>query len=196
MQYSKTKCYRKVMAKDLTTSDIHRKNILNNPYALQEIEKEVGFPGILFEGSLRYTKRQIAQFYDIDERTINRYLEQHEAEFTGNGYEVLNGKRLREFKEAYEHYLSDLPDGKDMNVPTMPDGTEMTVANMDESIKKTSALGIFSFRAFLNIGMLLTESDRAKQLRALILDIQTSPTPGCPRFLSFAQTNWRMDWRY
>src|SRR5690606_15429652 len=101
------------MAKDLTTSDIHRKNILNNRYALQEIEKEVGFPGILFEGILRYTKRQIAQFYDIDERTINRYLEQHEAEFTGNGYEVLSGKRLREFKEAYEQYISDLSDVKD-----------------------------------------------------------------------------------
>lgn len=171
------------MAKDLTTSDIHRKNILNNRYALQEIEKEVGFPGILFEGSLRYTKRLIAQFYDIDERTINRYLEQHEAEFTGNGYEVLSGKRLREFKEAYDQYISDLSDGKDIDVPTMPDGsdrdvgtndsdvTDTNVANMDESIKKTSVLGIFSFRAFLNIGMLLTESERAKQLRALILDI-------------------------
>lgn len=171
------------MAKDLTTSDIHRKNILNNRYALQEIEKEVGFPGILFEGSLRYTKRQIAQFYDIDERTINRYLEQHEKEFSGSGYEVLSGKRLREFKEAYEQYISDLSDGKDIDVPTMPDGsdpdvgttdsdvTDMDVANMDESIKKTSVLGVFSFRAFLNIGMLLTESERAKQLRALILDI-------------------------
>ncbi|RIV31553.1 DNA-binding protein [Flagellimonas lutimaris] len=155
------------MAKDLTTSNVHRKNILNNKYALQEIEQEVAFPGILFEGSLRYTKRQIAQFFDIDERTINRYLEQHEAEFAGNGYEVLSGKRLREFKEAYEQYISDLPDVKDMNVPNMPDGSDTDAAN----ISKAPKVGVFSFRAFLNIGMLLTESDRAKQLRALILDI-------------------------
>lgn len=171
------------MAKDLTTSDIHRKNILNNRYALQEIEKEVAFPGILFEGNLRYTKRQIAQFYDIDERTINRYLEQHEDEFKGSGYEVLSGKRLKEFKEAYDKYISDLTDGKDINVPTIPadvkdidvpiikDDTDTRVGIMDESIKKTSVLGIFTFRTFLNIGMLLTESNRAKQLRALILDI-------------------------
>lgn len=148
------------MAKDLTASDIHRKNILNNKYALQEIEKEVAFPGIPFEGSLRYTKRQIALFYDIDERTINRYLEQHEDEFTVNGYEVLSGKRLREFKEAYDKYINNLSDGKDMNVPTMPedvkdidvpniqdvtdidvgnseltDGTDIHVGTMDESIK-------------------------------------------------------------
>ncbi len=48
------------MAKDLTTSDIHRKNILNNKYALQEIEKEVAFPGISFEGSIRFTRKQLA----------------------------------------------------------------------------------------------------------------------------------------
>src|SRR5690606_14831333 len=109
------------MAKDLTTSDIHRKNILNNRYALQEIEKEVGFPGILFEGVLRFTKRQIAQFYDIDERTIERYLEQHDKEFKENGYEVLRGKKLTEFKKAYEQYINDIEDGKDIIVPTMPD---------------------------------------------------------------------------
>tara|TARA_R110001592_G_scaffold43005_1_gene139493 strand:+ start:13315 stop:14439 length:1125 start_codon:yes stop_codon:yes gene_type:complete len=171
------------MAKDLTTSNVHRKNILNNKYALQEIEQEVAFSGILFEGSLRYTKRQIAQFYDIDERTVERYLEQHEVEFKENGYEVLKGKRLNDFKQAFEQYIRDLYDGKDINVPTMPDGsdtdvgtmdsddTDMNVAIMEESIKKTSILGVFSFRAFLNIGMLLTESDRAKQLRVLILDI-------------------------
>ena len=171
------------MAKDLTTSNIHRKNILNNKYALQEIEQEVVFPGILFEDRFRYTKRQIAQFYDIDERTIERYLEQHEDEFKENGYEVLRGKRLNDFKQAFEQYIRDLYDGKDMIVPTMPDGsdtdvgtmesddTDMNVAIIEESIKKTSVLGVFSFRSFLNIGMLLTESDRAKQLRALILDI-------------------------
>lgn len=55
------------MAKDLTTSDIHRKNILNNRYALQEIEKEVGFPGILFVGSLRDTQKYISEsFYGKD----------------------------------------------------------------------------------------------------------------------------------
>mgnify|MGYP006271942755 CR=1 FL=1 len=167
------------MAKDLTSSNVHRKNILNNKYALQEIEKEVAFPGILFEGSLRYTKRQIAQFYGIDERTIERYLEQHEDEFRENGYEVLRGKKLNDFKQAYEQYISDLADdkdtndGSDTNVGTIvdADATDTDVANIDESIKKTSVLGVFSFRAFLNIGMLLTESDRAKQLRALILDI-------------------------
>lgn len=37
--------------------------------------------------------------------------------------------------------------------------------------KFTRQLGVFSFRAFLNIGMLLNESERPKQLRTRILDI-------------------------
>jgi hypothetical protein len=36
---------------------------------------------------------------------------------------------------------------------------------------KTTVVGLFSFRAFLNIGMLLSESEKAKKVRSLILDI-------------------------
>ncbi|MCD8285355.1 MAG: DNA-binding protein [Prevotellaceae bacterium] len=36
---------------------------------------------------------------------------------------------------------------------------------------KTTRLGLFSFRAFLNIGMLLTESEKARKVRAVILDL-------------------------
>lgn len=36
---------------------------------------------------------------------------------------------------------------------------------------KTTPLGLFNFRAFLNIGMLLTESEKAKMMRSKILDI-------------------------
>jgi hypothetical protein len=148
------------MSKDLTTSDLHRKNILNNQFALDEIQKEISINGVLFRNSIRYTKRQIADFYDVDERTIDRYIENNEEEFRLNGYEVLRGNELKEFKQEFELYKNSINDGSDIDVVTI-----------EESIKKTSVLGIFTFRVFLNIGMLLTESERAKQLRSLILDI-------------------------
>ena len=37
------------MKKDLTNSEIDRQNILNNPYALAEIEKAAGIQGIPLE---------------------------------------------------------------------------------------------------------------------------------------------------
>jgi len=35
------------MAKDLTTSKIERQNILNNRYAVESVQQEVGFTGLL-----------------------------------------------------------------------------------------------------------------------------------------------------
>ena len=35
---------------DLTNSTLHRQNILNNPFALQEIEKATHIQGFAFEG--------------------------------------------------------------------------------------------------------------------------------------------------
>ncbi len=139
------------MNKDLTTSDLHRKNILNNNYALEIIYSEISFPGVMFENKYRFTKKHVAEFYEIDERTVERYIESNKSEFEESGYEILTGNRLKDFKLAY--------------------GTDTNVGTIDESLKKTSVLGVFTFRAFLNIGMILTESEKAKLLRAFILDI-------------------------
>lgn len=160
------------MDKDLTNSDVHRNNILNNRFALEELEKEVAYPGISFEGEFRYTKKQMALFFDIDERTVERYIEQHSDELRRNGYELLSGGRLKEFKEEYLKSCIESVSGNwicEMDVND--DGTDINVATKINHIQKTSILGVFTFRAFLNLGMLLTESTRAKQLRSLILDI-------------------------
>lgn len=39
------------------------------------------------------------------------------------------------------------------------------------SLPKTTVLGVFDFRAFLNMAMLLSESEKARALRQLMLDI-------------------------
>lgn len=135
--------------KDLTNSTTARQNILNNPFAIEEIQQAVGFEGIVFDNQYRFLKSQIAAFFEVDERTIERYLEIYEKELKVNGYEVLRGKRLKEFI-----LTSQKPGVGDMNVS-----------------HKTRNLGVFNFRAFLNLGMLLTESEKAKTLRSIILDI-------------------------
>lgn len=131
--------------KDLTSSNIDRQNILNNKYALESIKEKYNFPGFLFENEYRLTKKMVADFYDVDERTIDRYIEKNNEELSQNGYELLRGNRLKELKLRF---------GNDIDVAT-----------------KTTVLGLFNFRSFLNIGMLLTESENAKTLRSNILDI-------------------------
>jgi len=129
------------MSKDLTNSAIDRQNILNNPYALAEIEKAAGVQGIPFEGKTVVLKEQIAAFFEVTTRTIENYLEQNAEELSKNGYEVLKGNRLKLLKEVIQ--------GLDVH--------ETDFGN----IAKTPQLGVFDFRAFLNLSMLVSESERA-----------------------------------
>jgi len=136
------------MAKDLTSSRIDRQNILNNEIAIEEIQSKSGIDGIEWDGKFYVTREMTANFFNVDIRTIGRYIEQNNDELTDNGYSVLRGKKLKSFVEAAR--LS----GKDINVPT-----------------KTTVLGVFDFRAFLNLAMLISESEPARLLRQLVLDI-------------------------
>ena len=133
------------MNKDLTNSDINRQNILNNPYALEKIEVHFAFPGRQFEGQTVFTKADLARLFEVDDSTIDRYIAEYADELGKNGYQVLRGKSLKNYR------LSD-------------------VSRMNEGDKAPS-LGIFNFRALLNIAMLLTKSERAKEIRSRILDI-------------------------
>jgi hypothetical protein len=139
------------MSKDLTNSAIDRQNILNNPYALAEIEKAAGIQGVPFEGKSVLLKEQVADFFEVTPRTIDNYIEKNGEELRQNGYEVVKGKRLILFKEAF----------KSLHV------NETDFVN----IAKTPQLGIFDFRAFLNLAMLVSESERARLLRQAVLDI-------------------------
>lgn len=133
------------MAKDLTTSEISRQNILNNPVALPRIREALEIKPLEFDGVLYVTKQMAADFYGVDLRTITNCLNAHEEELKRNGYRVIKGKELKELKLQYV---------KEIDFPN-----------------KMPQLGLFDFRSFLNIGMLLTTSEKAKWLRSLILDI-------------------------
>ena len=137
------------MQNKLTNSSVSRQNILNNTLAVNEIRKVVGIKGILFESEYKFIKRQIAEFFEVSERTIDYCLEKNEKELSKNGYEVLVGKRLIDFK---------LVSSKGFD-------------NETDFVIKTVRLGIFNFRAFLNVAMLLSDSERARELRSVILDI-------------------------
>ena len=66
--------------KDLTVSDVSRQNILNNEFALEEIENYLDFGGIYWKNERVFTKFQVANLLRIAERTIDRYLEHNKEE--------------------------------------------------------------------------------------------------------------------
>ena len=66
--------------KDLTVSAVDRQNILNNPYALSEIEKATGIKGIPFEGRSAVLREQVMSFFEVSPRTIDNYQEKNASE--------------------------------------------------------------------------------------------------------------------
>jgi transcriptional antiterminator len=80
-----------------------------------------------FENRNWLNKEQIASFFEVTPRTIDNYLNKYESELRHNGYEVLQGIRLKKLKKAIIEQFGD----------------EM------DFITKTTTLGIFDFRAFL-----------------------------------------------
>ena len=154
--------------KDLTTSTIERQNILNNRFAIKTIQEKLAIEGMLFEGEYRYTKKMVADFYGVEERTIERYLETYSDELKHNGYILCKGKLLKEFKLLF--------------APVINIGS------------KTTQLELFNFRSFLNIGMLLTDSEQAKKMRSFILDIVITTinekTGGGTKFINRRDINY------
>ena len=46
--------------KDLTVSNIERQNVLNNRFAVDEIQKRLDISGMFFEGEYWLTKKMVA----------------------------------------------------------------------------------------------------------------------------------------
>lgn len=142
------------MKKELTNSNIDRQNILNNSLAIQEIQDQIWMKWFHFEWKLWFTKKQVTEFFEVDRKTIDRYLELNQDELRKNWYEVFTGKRLKDAKTVFK---------RDINVPLFEDENALD--------KAKSNLWLFDFRSFLNLWMLLVESEKARELRQIILDI-------------------------
>ena len=115
------------MPKDLTTSRLDRQNILNNEIAVEEIQEKSGVEGVLFESKIFMAKEMVASFFEMDVRTIERYISSYSEELKTNGLEILKGNRLIEFIAQYNATFAT-----DINVG-----------------RKIRALTVFDFRSFL-----------------------------------------------
>jgi len=137
------------MSKDLISSRIDRQNILNNEIAIDEVRTTVDIACVFWNEKYYFTKEMVATYFDVDIRTIERYISNFSEELSANGLEILKGKYLQDFILEYNKTFAT-----DINVG-----------------RKIRSLSVFDFRSFLNVAMLLSESEKARALRQLMLDI-------------------------
>lgn len=87
------------------------------------------------------TTELVGRFYGVSTDAIRQMVVDHRDELTANGFRVIVGDELRDFKS-----LSGLN-------------------------TRAASMAVFSLRAVLNVGMLLRDSEVAQEVRARLLDI-------------------------
>lgn len=92
------------------------------------------------------TSSQVADYYETKDMTIRQLVIRHREELLGDGLKILRGSDLKEFKKKIELH----------NV----------------TLTAKSNLTLFNRRCCLRIGMLLRDSEVAKQVRTYLLNIE------------------------
>ena len=142
----------------ITQSNIDRQNILNNPFALEKIQQEVkNFPYFEMEDKIFILKQDVANFYQVDERTLERLIQENEQELRKNGYQILTGESLKIAKKQYvsDNNVGDLDNRKNFRTKADEIGANgyanrRCTGDLGNS-KFAGSWGIFDFRAFLNV---------------------------------------------
>lgn len=100
----------------------------------------------LLPDGMHVTTAMVATYFEVADTVVNNLLSRHRQELQSNGMRVLRGSELQNFKElnlsSYGHP------------------------------QPRSALAVWSRRAVLNVGMLLRDSEVARQVRMYLLDME------------------------
>lgn len=106
----------------------------------------------LLPDSTHATTETVASYYEVPISTIDSLVAANRDELSENGRRVLRGEELRDFATPFGG-----------------------VANLGLSPKARS-LAVFTRRAILNVGQLLTGSDVARRVRTYLLEVEEKAT--------------------
>lgn len=104
------------------------------------------------------TAQQVADFYDVDIKTIHRVYELNSEELK------MDGVGTRGYKNFLIPQVVDLETSKGKALLTFENGDTLTIPNR--------GIRVFTRRAILRIGMLLRDSAVAKEVRTQLLNIE------------------------
>ncbi|MET3505624.1 hypothetical protein [Halalkalibacter oceani] len=96
----------------------------------------------------------VAEFYGVSKSTIESVVEDNRNEVIEDGYNVLKGAELKIFK-----------------------GNTLQGCNLNNKLKYARQIALFPRRAILRVGMLLRDSEVAKQVRTYLLNVEEIASP-------------------
>lgn len=134
----------------ITNKDL-RKTLLSRVEVLEKVKELALLPKLDM-----MTLRQVANYFEVDADGIRRCVQRHRDELTESGVVVFNKTQLKE-----------------LNVPLRKVGFNDAIVCENGILVPTSNFKtmMFSLRAILNIGMLITKSSVAREVRRQLLNV-------------------------
>ena len=117
----------------------------------------------LWQGTGAATTQQMAEYYEVPVDAVESVLRRNRDELEPDGLKTLKGSDLKAFKQLSVNLTESYT-------------TRSASVNLTEATK-TTQLTIWTPRAALRLGMLLRDSQVAKQVRNVLLDIAQSAEP-------------------
>ncbi|MEU7316107.1 hypothetical protein [Streptomyces sp. NPDC007083] len=119
-------------------------------------------------GGAQATTRDVADYFEVPLKTVEKLTARHRDELISNGMAVLRGVELRE----YQTDKVSVPSEQAQGYP-----------------QRRSGLTVFSRRAVLNVAMLLRDSVIAQRVRTYLLDVEESARarPGMEEMMQSTQ---------
>lgn len=138
------------MPNTITESDLlESRDVRNVRLDRVNILDKVGSLAVLPD-DVHATTEAVASFYGVPENTIKTIVRDHRRELEESGYRVVRGDELRQLRTEF--------------------GNQTLSA-------RSKSLALFTRRAVLNVGMLLRDSEVAKQVRAYLLEVEQLAPP-------------------
>ena len=104
------------------------------------------------------TTRQVAEFYEVGVEAINSIARRHDEELTSDGYELRRKSEIIEILNIQNEHLTSVT-GK-----TIVEAPDLTIHIPNRGLR------LFPKRAALRVGMVLSESEVAKEVRTMLLN--------------------------
>lgn len=147
---------------DLINNEELRNQCINHYEVLEKVKKL-----LLIPGTETATMKQVAEYYNVGVEAINSIIKENREEMEEDGLLNLKGKEIKEFLVNCQKQLP-----KDL-VQSFKDFTNFRGYFTYGDIKFANNKNLlFPRRAILRIGMLLRDSEIAKEVRTQLLNIE------------------------
>lgn len=151
-------CYTKIVTIEVIDNKVERDNLVNRVEVLERVKNLLLLPELEMA-----TTQQVADFYGVKTDTVKQLLKTHREELESDGYTTKSGKEIMIF-------FGDNKSLKKISTTQGRKSIEMTNGDIFEVANRSN--GLFTKRSMLRLGMLLRDSEVAKEVRTQLLNIE------------------------